>query len=461
MKKNLLALAVALCAVFSPAAAQDDYGIFDYSEQMWVADDGESYFLNGLFTKVSANGRYAVGYDFQNYSGCAFFFDAQDNEELFLMNDASNRIYLNDVSNDGMIVGAFEKREDADTKSVMMPGYRTLNEGWKALPVPENYSTYYNTEDAYALTGAMAVTSDGEYIAGEFCLTKGYKETFMGKLEASVTAPCVWKRSGNEYVIDKLYDKAHANSMVFDESTGTWKAGADSVSFQYFVVYDITADGKTVVGVNTAGCGGQNPAFLRDGKMWQLFDCGEEDTADEAKNFNGGIIKCVDSQGNLYGYYQLATGGIKYFKYTNDDKLVYVDVMAVAVVNDSVLVSGSESGVQTVLDASADGSVKVGGTMHVTDAGVYYTPCLAMKTGGTDGISLSERVDSSVKIDYRRGGALFVNGEYTSACIYDAAGKRVAQGGQGKSFNLTGMPNGVYVVKVNTAHGTQSFKVAR
>ena len=448
MRKILLAMAVALCAAFSPAAAQDDYGIFDYSEQMWVADDGESYFLNGLFTKVSANGRYAVGYDFQNYSGCAFFFDAQDNEELFLMNDASNRIYLNDVSNDGMIVGAFEKREDADTKSVMMPGYRTLNEGWKALPVPDNYSTYYNTEDVYALTGAVAVTSDGEYIAGEFCLTRGFKNTALGMLEASVTAPCVWKRSGNEYVIDKLYDKAHANSMVFDESTGTWKAGADSVSFQYFVVYDITDDGKTVVGVNTAGCGGQNPAFLRDGKMWQLFDCGEEDTTDETKNFNGGIIKCVDSQGNLYGYYQLADGSVKYFKYTTDDKLVYIDVLPVAVVNDSVLVS-------------ADGSVKVGGVMHITDAGVYYTPCLAMKTGGSTGISLSERVDSSVKVDYRKGGYLFVNGEYSSAYIYDAAGKRVAQGGQGKSFNLAGMPSGVYVVKVDTAHGAQSFKVAR
>ena len=84
-----------------------------------------------------------------------------------------------------------------------------------------------------------------------------------------------------------------------------------------------------------------------------------------------------------------------------------------------------------------------------------------MKTGGADGISLSERVDSNVKIDYRRGGALFVNGEYSRATIYDAAGKQVAQGGQGKSFNLTGMPSGVYVVKVNTAHGTQSFKVAR
>lgn len=454
-------MAVALCAAFTPAAAQEEYGIFDYSDQMWVADDGESYFLNGIFNKVSSNGRYAVGYDYQNYSGCAFFFDAQDNEELFLMNDASNRVYLNDVTNDGLIVGGFEKRENADTKSVMKPGYRTLNEDWKALPVPENYSTNYNTEDPYALTGAMAVTPDGEYIAGEFCITKGYKESFMGLLEASATVPCIWKKSGNEYVIDKLFDKAYQNSMRFDETTGTWTEVADSVSLQYFVVYDITDDGKTVVGVNTAGTGGQNPAFLRDGKMWQIFDCGEEDTADESKNFNGGIIKCVDRQGNMYGYYQLPTSSVKYFKFTTDNKLVYVDVMAVAVINDSIMLDNSGSQLQTALDASADGSVIVGGEMHITDATVYYTPCVAMKTGGADGISLAERVDSNVKIDYRRGGALFVNGEYSRATIYDAAGKQVAQGGQGKSFNLTGMPSGVYVVKVNTAHGTQSFKVAR
>ncbi|MGN0221989.1 MAG: T9SS type A sorting domain-containing protein [Prevotella sp.] len=459
MRKKLLSMAVALCAAFVPTAAQNGYGIFDYSEQMWVADDGESYFLNGPFVKVSANGRYAVGYDFQNYTGCAFFFDAQDNEELFLMNDASNRIYLNDVTNDGLMVGGFEKREYAETKSLMKPGYRTLYEDWKALPVPENYSTYYNTDDPYALSGAVAVTPDGEYIAGQICLTRGFKNTFLGLLESSVTAPCVWKKSGNEYVIDKVYDDIYKNSMMFDGNTGEWKEVADSISFQYFVVYDITDDGKTVVGVNTAGSGGQNPAFIRDGKLWQLFNCGEVD--DDYKNFNGGIVKCVDTQGNMYGYYQLEDASVKYFKYTTDNKLVYVDIMVTAVTDDGTLVGNSESGIQTVLDASADGSVKVGGTMHITDAGVYYTPCLAMKTGGTDGISLSERVDSSVKVDYRKGGALFVNGEYSSACIYDAAGKRVAQGGQGKSFSLAGMPSGVYVVKVNTAHGTQSFKVAR
>ena len=118
------------------------------------------------------------------------------------------------------------------------------------------------------------MTPDGEYIAGEFCITKGYKETPIGLLEASATVPCIWKKSGNEYVIDKLFDKAYQNSMRFDETTGTWTEVADSVSLQYFVVYDITDDGKTVVGVNTAGTGGQNPAFLRDGKMWQIFDCG-------------------------------------------------------------------------------------------------------------------------------------------------------------------------------------------
>ena len=459
MRKNLLTMAVALCAAFTPAAAQDDYGIFDYSDQMWVAEDGESYFLNGPFIKVSSNGRYAVGYDFQNYSGCAFFFDAQDNEELYLMTDASNRIYLNDVSNNGLMVGGFEKREDPDTKSLMKPGYRTLTEDWKALPLPENYSTYYNTDDPYALAAAVAVTPDGEYIAGQICLTRGFKNTFLGILESSVTAPCVWKKSGEEYVIDKVYDDVYKNSMVFDETTGTWKEVADSVAFQYFVVYDITADGKTVVGMNTAGSGGQNPAFIRDGKLWQLFNCGELE--DEEKNFNGGIVKCVDTQGNMYGYYQLADGSVKYFKYSTDDKLVYIDILPAAVTDDGTVVGNSGSGVQTVLDASADGSVLAGGSMHVTDAGVYYTPCLAMKTGGSTGISLSERVDSSVKVDYRKGGYLFVNGEYSSAYIYDAAGKQVAQGGQGKSFNLAGMPSGVYVVKVDTAHGTQSFKVAR
>ena len=75
-------MAVALCAAFTPAAAQEEYGIFDYSDQMWVADDGESYFLNGIFNKVSPNGRYAVGY------GLIYAYGLQDK-----IADSAGRIY--------------------------------------------------------------------------------------------------------------------------------------------------------------------------------------------------------------------------------------------------------------------------------------------------------------------------------------------------------------------------------
>lgn len=56
---------------------------------------------------------------------------------------------------------------------------------------------------------------------------------------------------------------------------------------------------------------------------------------------------------------------------------------------------------------------------------------------------------------------LYVNGEYTRADIYSAQGSLIDTGGQGKAFNLGSQPAGAYIVKVTTADGTKTFKVAR
>ena len=66
---------------------------------------------------------------------------------------------------------------------------------------------------------------------------------------------------------------------------------------------DISNDGRTLVGLNVSGRGGFNPAFIRDGVLVQLFECGEEDSPEEEVNFNGGYIQTIDANGNMYGYY--------------------------------------------------------------------------------------------------------------------------------------------------------------
>ena len=84
--------------------------------------------------------------------------------------------------------------------------------------------------------------------------------------------------------------------------------------------------------MNVAGSGGFNPAFIRDGELVQIFNCGEEYTGEEEEsedqeetNYNGGTILSIDGEGNMYGYYVDAAGMVKPFIFTNDDKLVYVD----------------------------------------------------------------------------------------------------------------------------------------
>ena len=66
-----------------------------------------------------------------------------------------------------------------------------------------------------------------------------------------------------------------------------------------------------------------------------------------------------------------------------------------------------------------------------------------------------------MSVSFAGGNTLFVNGEYDKATIYNAAGAVVAEGRQGKAFNMAGKAAGTYIVKVDTANGMKTFKVAK
>ena len=114
------------------------------------------------------------------------------------------------------------------------------------------------------------------------------------------------------------------------------------------------------------------------------------------------------------------------------------------------------------LDCSEDGAVVAGnGILNVQDLGAVNVPALLWNKKKATAIERPSAAQTEVRVDYRRGGELFVNGIYQEATIYDAAGKMIAQGKQGKSFNLSNQPNGIYLVKVTTAKGAKTFKVTR
>lgn len=139
---------------------------------------GEETGAAGLFKHVSSNGKYAVGYEeaqtiFQ--LGGAFVWQLSNPTELTPLGITCNRISACDVSNDGIIVGSFEQREDEETNAVAYPGWRTVDGEWQQLPVPANYSISQATNEDFTAE-ARAITADGKYIVGNLGLKVGEKE---------------------------------------------------------------------------------------------------------------------------------------------------------------------------------------------------------------------------------------------------------------------------------------------
>ena len=128
---------------------------------------------------------------------------------------------------------------------------------------------------------------------------------------------------------------------------------------------------------------------------------------------------------------------------------------------DGNLVTLNFDGLSNAQDCSEDGSLIAGGCPLVTEFGVLNAPALLWDSNRyTSAIERPNANNTKIAIDYRCG-ELFVDGVYHEASIYDASGKLIDSGRQGKSFNMNKLPAGVYIVKVNSAEGTQSFKLNR
>ena len=113
-----------------------------------------------------------------------------------------------------------------------------------------------------------------------------------------------------------------------------------------------------------------------------------------------------------------------------------------------------------MLDCSEDGTVIVGAGVGDTGFGMANTPALVIRDDIGTGVDRLDAIAKSVNVECN-GGTLVVTGEYSRADIYTAQGALIATGGQGKAFNISGQPAGAYIVKVTTANGVKTFKIAR
>lgn len=174
----------------------------------------------------------------------------------------------------------------------------------------------------------------------------------------------------------------------------------------------------------------------------------------------------------MYGYFLDDSDVYKYFSVKADGSIVYFDQLvtcagggykfgpSVAYDENGEAQAVPAGGMYSLLDCSTDGKVLAGGETIDLGFGVVNCPAMIVSKGAT-GISKPEAVKSDVSIDYRKGGTLYVNGEYNSAEIYGVGGNLVMKGGQGEAFNLSSLPSGTYVVKVSYNGGSKTFKVLR
>lgn len=464
---NKILLSTALVSMLAGGAANvsaQELKSVGFDDVMFYdAEEDDNVPVGGHFMHVSANGKYAVGYDDAGLTtniGNPFLWLRSDPEDLVQLCTTVNRVTANDVTDDGIIVGSFEQRDDPETQAVCYPGWRTIEGDWNRLPVPDKYSVYYSTTEDFMST-ARAVTPDGKYIAGHIPYTMGYKEIGGMKLEKVHTAPIVWEKQGDQYVIKDVYVNpgAAGKSMLYKD--GELVAVEDSVTDNEFIVTDISNDGTLIVGQNTSGCGGFNPAFFRNGVLVQLFQCGEEVTYDDEgntseANFNGGRIEGIDGKNNMYGWYMDADLNTAYFVYTADGKLEYTNVLATCADNNGKAYGTANFG--NCYDCSEDGKVLVGSKVMTTEFAQYEVPALAYDDTATGIGSLAQ---AKTGVVYHGGNTVYVTGEYSKAELFNTNGMRIATAGQGSTLNLSGCPKGAYIVKVTTDKGVQTVKIAK
>lgn len=441
MKKLLLLAAMA--SLSCGASAQEEATLYNFNDAVFIIEGYETP-VCGVFNHVSNNGKYAVGADDQ-ISMTSYYWSADAPDVINMAWDPSRGYStLNDVTNDGVMAGSVDSLLTGETYVRQWPATFTLDGGWKLLPVPENYSSDQSNEfnSMRTINCVRAVSSDGKYMAGQVYVSTGEIDEDFG-IEKVKLLPVVWEN--NE--IKKVYDDLGINT---------------------FYVYGISEDGNTVVGVNTAENGGQNPAYIKDGKLYNVFSCDDPET----NTFNGGILCSIDAEGNMYGYFLDGNDTYKYFSVKADGSIVYFDQLVtcagggykfgpyVAYDENGEAQAVPAGGMYSLLDCSTDGKVLAGGETINIGFGVVICPAMIVSKGAT-GISKPEAVKSDVSIDYRKGGTLYVNGEYNSAEIYGVGGNLVMKGGQGEAFNLSSLPSGTYVVKVSYNGGSKTFKVLR
>ena len=455
MKYGFTLMALALAT----AAFGQGYKVYDFKHCTWDIKDNYGGLnrdanLYGFFSHVSPNGKYAVGTD-EELMKRAFSWSLDNPEVIEMHGDYDFDVALFDVTDDGTLVGG--KR---DAFGTMYPAYKPQGANWQLITRGMERLNLDMATNGNVQMGIRATTPNGKYMAGSFYINTGaYSD--MG-VEVSHLVPVLFKDGR----VERIYD---------------------DLGIREFMVWDISDDGSIICGMNTAGIGGQNPAFIRDGKLIQLFDCGDErdfDTPDDVYgNVEGGICNSIDNEGNIYGYYAESIGDypgqpVPFIVPSDCDYAIFLDPTYgnqkfpeeywtlewyICGGNGSAY-TRTDSHLYSLLDCSDDGRVFVGGGMASLGFGTANIPQLCVydePLSPKDVDALPSVVDAQqAQGVFVSGHSLFVKGIYDEVQVYNAQGALVASGAQGQPIALPAA-KAVYMVNVSYADGTKCYKIQK
>lgn len=409
--------------------------------------------VGAFFNKVSDNGKYVVG-SFPNSLGSFIYFMETDELVMVPVPDEDNPgSDLNDISDDGIAVGKFTDPAVIDEKNglaCLVPGiydYRTQT--WTALERPEG-----TIAAAYGyMASGVTISADGKLIGGGLPVeNKKY-----------VYNPVIWNGDGTirSIVAGPLTGDGSKFSAMSDDGrvacgwtdgsqygkVGIWKDGE--------LVLNNKKGNGSAVSPNGKYVGGR---FL-DGKNdfgWPFI--WTEET---------GIVKvncpdtvCAGAVIDISNNGRIAVGYVDYKGLTDHHPFIivdgeYYDFDEYMWTNFQVKGPMDQS-FWAIEGMSADGSV-ISGVAYIDGARLPWI----IKFNKAMSVN-SQKEEPAVKVyPNPASDVLNIEGEYTSATLYDNLGTCVLQDtySAGK-LNISTLPEGMYLVKVVKGRTTQTFKIA-
>lgn len=434
-----------------------------------------SLFTGASVNGVSLNGRFAVGSG-SELTEFAFIWDRETGEFTQITGSLGDAAEVYGVSNDGTVVGCFADSNNGEVSeggiAYTIPGF------WK-----DGQWTPLETELANEVGDmngeARTISADGRIITGYIrgTYTMHYNDPITGNPNAETQVimfrPAVW-------IDGKL--QAWEN-LPYAEllGQGMWLQAASE-------------DGNILAGVYEHPSGSRSPSVWTNGSIHHIY--GEQDKSDEDRYFFEGNVGSVSPNGKYVAGYWLPRdiSSCTSFVYdTENHTTENIDGMGIAtIVTDNGNVYGMttymgasyirtadfcglltdlldsisysqvpEDIPQTILGVSEDEKV-LGGWYNLEDPDFGYIMMPSIleicDPNDVDGIASASHESPAISISY--GHILPPMGtEYTE--ILTAGGQLMHKSHDASAFDLSALPQGVYVVRCKTAQGWTSLKIAR